>query len=239
MSYAAAAQFGNYNPNAFGWPRNADLVPLRFDDVNFGQCARDAHPVFMALLAELVPRIPGGLKAGSCWAYAATDDLPDGSWSFHHYGIAIDVNWNVNHMGTNIPDATGQYAIPRAAATAIAAKYGCEWGGNWSGGFHDNMHFEIHLPPAQARAVTSLNPKDAPMSAVELTTITNAIKAVNKRLDGLQAALTVIVHGEHAGPSWPKGHPNSQDDTGPILRQLAADVAALKAAQAATKKVGP
>ena len=234
MSYASDAHFNNYDPSGFGWPRQADLVPLSFNGVNFGQCARAAHPVFMALLGELVPHIPGGLKAGSCWAYAATDDLPDGSWSFHHYGIAIDVNWNVNHMGNNIPDASGQYAIPRAAATAIAHKYGCEWGGNWLGGFHDDMHFEIHLTPAQAAAVTPYQlsaPKDKPMSAAEVNRLQDQIHALKEqlvaRIDAVHAGVTLTVHGD-------KTHPNGQDQTGPVIRQMAADLAELKAAQAPT-----
>lgn len=157
--YSARAHFNNYDPSSFGWPHAVpDLVPLSFDGVNFGQCARQAHGLFVALLTELVPHIQGGLHAGSCWCYSTTDDLPDGSWSFHRYGIAIDVNWNVNHMGTNIPDAHGKYAIPRGIATALARKYGCEWGGNWSGGFHDNMHFEVHLTPDVARTVTPAKP---------------------------------------------------------------------------------
>ena len=152
------ANFNNYDPASFGWSRNPDLVPYSFHGVNFGQVARAAKPVFDALLTELVPHIEGGLVAGKCWGYSATDDLPDGSWSFHHYGLAIDVNWNVNHMGNDIPDATGLYAIPRAVAASIATKYGCEWGGDWLDGFHDNMHFEVHLSPAEASAVTGSTP---------------------------------------------------------------------------------
>ena len=238
MSYASDAHFNNYDPSGFGWPRQADLVPLSFNGVNFGQCARAAHPVFMALLGELVPHIPGGLKAGSCWAYAATDDLPDGSWSFHHYGIAIDVNWNVNHMGNDIPDGAGQYAIPRDVATSVARKYGCEWGGNWLGGFHDDMHFEIHLTPAKAAAVkpTSSPQKDAPMSAAEVRAIQDQIHSLKEqlfaRIDAVHSGVTLTVHGD-------KTHPNGQDQTGPVIRQIAADLAELKAAVGGpTKKAG-
>ena len=135
-------------------------------------------------------------------------------------------------MGNDIADGAGQYAIPRAAATALAAKYGCEWGGNWSGGFHDNMHFEIHLSPAQAVAVQPVTPpapKDAPMSKAEVATIQAQIHALNvqlsERIERVHAGVTLTVHGD-------KTHVNGQDQIGPIIRQLAADVAALKAAQA-------
>lgn len=157
--YSAQAHFGDYDPTTFGWPHaTPDLVPLSFDGVSFGSCARDAHPVFIALLTELVPLIPGGLHAGSCGAYSTTDDLAGGVWSFHHYGIAIDVNWNVNKMGVPNP-ATGEYAIPHAQASAIAHKYGCEYGGDWSSP-KDWMHFEVHLSPAVAQTVQVLDPTD-------------------------------------------------------------------------------
>lgn len=154
---ASRAHFGDYTPTDFGWPHKVpDLVPLEFDGVSFGSCARDAHGVFTALLTELVPHIPGGLHAGSCGAYSTTDDLPDGSWSFHRYGIAIDVNWNVNKMG--VPNAaTGKYAIPHKIASQLARKYGCEYGGDWTNP-KDWMHFEIHLSPQVARTVTANSP---------------------------------------------------------------------------------
>lgn len=157
MSLAAQAHFGDYTPTDFGWPHQVpDLVPLQFDGVSFGSCARDAHGVFTALLTELVPHIKGGLHAGSCGAYSTTDDLPDGSWSFHRYGIAIDVNWNVNKMG--VPRAArGRYAIPHKIASQIARKYGCEYGGDWTNP-KDWMHFEIHLSPQVARTVTADSP---------------------------------------------------------------------------------
>lgn len=151
MSYASEAHFNNYDPASFGWSRNYDLVPFVFGGVNFGQVARAAKPVFTALLTELVPHIPGGLKPGKCWGWSATDDLAGGVWSFHHYGIAIDINWNKNVMGSPTP-GVGQYAIPHDIASKIATKYGCEYGGDWSAP-KDWMHFEIHLAPADARDV--------------------------------------------------------------------------------------
>jgi hypothetical protein len=175
--YSAQAHFGNYDPSSFGWPHAVpDLVPLVFDGVNFGQCARDVHPVFVALLTELVPLIPGGISFGAHddWAYSTTDDLPDGSWSFHRYGLAFDLNWIENPMGTysTNPDAGMAGAIPHAAASAIATKYGCEYGGDWSGGdghtgFKDYMHFECHLSPDVARTVKTLAAPPAPALTIQ------------------------------------------------------------------------
>lgn len=181
---ADAAHFGDYNPTDFGWPHTVpDLVPLTFDGVSFGSCARDAHGVFMALLTELVPHIQDGLHAGSCGGYSTTDDLPDGSWSFHRYGIAIDINWNVNKMG--VPNAaTGKYAIPHKIASQIAHKYGCEYGGDWTNP-KDWMHFEVHLSPQVARAVTATATTDtteddmADLTAAQLGQIAHAVWAFN------------------------------------------------------------
>jgi hypothetical protein len=147
------AHWNTYDPGAFGWERETvpRLVPFQYNGVNFGQVAADAHDLFTAFLGELVPKIPGGLEPGKCWGYASTDDLEDGSWSFHHYGLALDINWDVNPMGHNLIDPAGPHAIPRAAASALALKYGLEWGGNWRAGFHDLMHFEVHLSPGIAR----------------------------------------------------------------------------------------
>jgi hypothetical protein len=174
--YAAQAHWNNYDPSSFGWPRNADLVPFTFQGVNFGQCARAALPVFTALLNELVPLIPGGIDAVRAvkddWSYAATDDLPDGSWSFHHYGTAFDLDWSKNPMGTytSNPLEGQQGAIPHEAASRIARRYGCEWGGDWSGGhgnsgFKDFMHFEVHLSPDLARTVMPLTTGGLTMDA--------------------------------------------------------------------------
>lgn len=200
MSYASQAHFNNYDPSSFGWSRNVDLVPLTFDGVNFGQCARAAHPVLTAVLAELVPLIPGGLKAGSCWAYSTTDDLAGGTWSFHHYGIAMDVNWNVNKMG--VPNAAkGQYAIPHAAASAIARKYGCEYGGDWTAP-KDWMHFEVHLPPSVARAVVPTHPTPTPPDFLE------QIMALDRNSADYKNLVADIVHGVLNAPikSTANGH---------------------------------
>ncbi len=162
---ADLAHWKDYNPVDFGWGGEFDpeahgnqLTPLVVDGVSFGSCHIAAHGLFVAFVTELARHIQGGLHAGSCGCYSTTDNLPDGSRSFHSYGIAVDVNWNVNHMGNYIPDAKGEWAVPRAAATTLALKYGLEWGGNWQDGYHDNMHFEVHLSPSIARGFSTYLP---------------------------------------------------------------------------------
>lgn len=66
---------------------------------------------------------------------------------------------------------------------------------------------------------------DAPMSASEVATIKAALAASEKRVLAAVAEndriLTLLVHGDST-------HPNSQDGTGPVIRQIATDVAAIK-----------
>jgi hypothetical protein len=161
VSIASQAHFGSYSPNVFGWPHHepTNLVDLDFDGVHIGRVAAQAHGVFMSVLTDLVPLIPGGLYAGKCGAYSTTDDLPDGSWSFHHYGIAIDLNWQVNVMGRSTRP-TGRYALP-AATSAIARKWGCEWGGDWTYP-KDWMHIEVHLTPQVAATIKAPEGDDMP-----------------------------------------------------------------------------
>lgn len=194
--YAARAHFNDYWPPDFGWGGRLDpevhadmLVPFHHSNVNFGQVHKYAAELFTVLLDELVPHIDGGLVAGKCWGYSTTDNLPDGTRSFHSFGLAIDVNWHVNHMGTNIPDAHGKGAIPRGPATAIAHALGIEWGGNWRGGYHDNMHFECHLSPADARQVRlTQSPTTDPLE--------ETIMALYGSKAEFETALRGIVHDE-------------------------------------------
>lgn len=183
-SYESQAMFNNYSPVSIGWGGAFDpeahpalLVDFSYNAVSFGKMHRDAVGLFRALLDELVPLIPGGLKAGSCGCYNPNSTLQDGSRSFHTWGIAIDVNWNVNHMGTDLPSPTGQYAIPHADAQRIAHKYGCEYGGTDWGSFNDDMHIEIHLPPRVAATVTP--EVDMPLSADDLNKIAAVTKPTN------------------------------------------------------------
>jgi hypothetical protein len=222
VSLAMQAHFGNYNPSTLGWSRNPDLVPLEFGGTNFGQCARQVHGVFTAILTELVPHIPGGIAFGphDDWAYSATDDLSDGSWSFHHYGIAFDLNWRENPMGTysSNPDAGRTGAIPHTLASQIAEKYGCEYGGDWSGGdghagFKDFMHFECHLSPAVAATV------QAPL--------TDWFDMATK--DDLRAVLTDFLHAKDGKPYGIESlEREALSDVIAQVKQLTVDVAAIK-----------
>lgn len=157
---------GDYWPPDFGWGvggeldpmhNGAALVPMEWHGETFYSTHRDALGLWQVFFTLLVPHIEGGLNTAKTGSYNPASKLPDGSRSFHTWGIAMDVNWDVNHMGQNIPDAHGQHAVPRRYATELAPLLGLEWGGNWLDGYHDNMHFEIHLPPDVARQIKPLH----------------------------------------------------------------------------------
>jgi len=216
------AHFGNYNPYSFGWKIEPNLVPFTFKGVNFGQCAAEVHDIFIALLTELEPIIPGGIAFGphDDWAYSSTDELPDGSPSFHHFGIAFDLNWRENPMGNyaNNPDASQKGAIPTQKAIAIARKYGCEYGASWSGGpnrlgFKDYMHFECHLDRSVAKAFKFVPP--APVDPFLET-----IMALYANRAEFETALRAIVHDEVAQRGVRVAYINGNDnnDSDPSTR---------------------
>lgn len=161
----------NYYPPSYGWAYGGNLdpmhnpqmlVPMSFDGHTFYQTHRYALGLWRVFFKLLVPSIKGGLNHAKTGSYNPASKLPDGSRSLHTLGIAMDVNWDVNHMGQNIPDAHGYHAVPRHQATTIAELLGLEWGGNWLGGYHDNMHFEIHLPPHITHRIQPINWSEHP-----------------------------------------------------------------------------
>lgn len=161
-----STHYNDYWPPDFGWDVGGPLdpfahpdviVPFEFEGQKMYSTHRDAVGLWHVFFRLLVPSIKGGLNAAKTGSYNPDSKLPDGSRSFHTWGIAMDVNWDVNHMGQDIPDAHGYHAVPRHQATTIADLLGLEWGGNWGGGYHDDMHFESHLPPSVARQIQPIH----------------------------------------------------------------------------------
>lgn len=139
------------DPSSFGWQHNGPMEPLVFQGKNFGQVAAGTGPLWQGLLTDIVPHIPGGLNNfQGCYADRQNVNSP-GRLSFHAYGLACDVNYNVNANGSDPAFLTGPHVIPIVQAQQAAAKWGMEWGGDW--GFPDPMHFELHLSPEQVRQV--------------------------------------------------------------------------------------
>jgi len=140
------------DPSTFGWTAGGPMEPLTYQGHSLGQVAKGTAPLWAGMLNDLVPQIPGGLNNNlGCYEYRNNVNSP-GRLSFHAYGLACDINYDRNPNGANPDSLSGQYVIPRAAAEAVAVKWGMEWGGDW--GFPDPMHFEIHLTPQQVASLT-------------------------------------------------------------------------------------
>lgn len=143
--------FGNYDPSSFGWAANEGIVEFSHSGVSFPDGAhRLAVPLFTAMLDRLVPRLSGGLVAGTCWGYKDRPIQGGSTASFHSYGLAIDVNAPDNPYYSD--GQPGQHAIADDAAMAAIDGLGIEWGGAWDVP-KDYMHFEIHADPDGARAI--------------------------------------------------------------------------------------
>lgn len=148
---SALQQNSSQDPSSFGWKHNGPMEPLVYQGHSFGQVAKGTAPLWIGMLNDLVPRIPGGLNAYlGCYEDRSNVNSP-GRLSFHAYGLACDLNYDKNPNGAAPTSLTGQYVIPISAAKEVATKWGMEWGGNW--GYPDAMHFEIHLTPAQVAQV--------------------------------------------------------------------------------------
>jgi hypothetical protein len=115
------------------------VVPVSFP----AGVAGAAAPLFTAFLNELVPTINGGMKVGECWGFSNKQNTNSpGKWSFHAYGLALDINAPSNPNGSsNMGKAPGKYQLP-PETEGLARKYGLLWLGD-----SDPMHVECHLAP--------------------------------------------------------------------------------------------
>lgn len=108
---------------------------------------RDAAPIFGAFITDIVGRgypVAGAVRDD--WGYNCRRIAGSDSWSWHAWGLAIDLNALKNPMGpsliTDMPPWIDE----------VAAKYGIFWGGNFNRR-KDAMHFELHLTPDAAAKV--------------------------------------------------------------------------------------
>ena len=85
-------------------------------------------------------------------------------WSLHAYGIAIDINWQLNPYGGY------RYHIPSSLAAAICrirtnnGKQVWNWGGYWRG-TKDWMHFEIVCSPRDLASGINWSTVNGPVAA--------------------------------------------------------------------------
>ena len=82
------------------------------------------------------------INLASCYCFrtmnngSGTDAL-----SHHSYGVALDINWDVNpHIYYGTPDESSQYYI-NADVVNVFKSHGFYWGGDWNDPWTDWMHF--------------------------------------------------------------------------------------------------
>lgn len=157
-------EFGNYDPSNFGWSHcdGADIVPYSFDCAEFGGGVhRLAVPIFDRALSELtawagfvLDRRPP-IESGN-WGYECRTIGGLGAWSFHAYGLAIDISAPSNPSGDMNP-ASSPHRVPNGTGARLS-HLGIEWGGDWSRSSVDRMHLEIHMWPEEIGAIVGRSP---------------------------------------------------------------------------------
>lgn len=149
--------FGDQNPGSWGWPRCGDQSFERFSyhghDFPAGIVA--GHGPYWTQALDILCAQPGfrlpdstGLDAG-CWGQECRPIAGSDRWSFHAYGLALDIAAPWNPRGAN-PPASSPHRLP-ANTGVLLRPLGIEWGGDWSGTV-DCMHIESHLTPGELGA---------------------------------------------------------------------------------------
>jgi hypothetical protein len=154
-------EFGSYDPGAWGWPHGpgAAIEPFSYGGHDFpGGVAIGVAPYFRAAL-DLLCAQPGftlpdttGLDAGM-WGYEDRAISGTNRWSFHAYGLAVDVAAPWNAARANPPAPTA-HRLPWNTG-ALIRPLGMEWGGDWNSSL-DWMHIELHLTPLEVGARVGL-----------------------------------------------------------------------------------
>jgi peptidoglycan hydrolase-like protein with peptidoglycan-binding domain len=143
-------EWNSQNPADWGWTHgdHAQIVPFAFDGHAFpGGVALGTEKYFTRALDRLVSQAGFSLPASrsldaGMWGY---EDRPIGGtnrWSFHAYGLAIDIAAPWNPQGSSQPSQS-PHRLPLQTAELIR-DLGFVWGGSWSGR-PDWMHIELHL----------------------------------------------------------------------------------------------
>ena len=134
------------SPDGFGWgPPCPERQISAFEAGGIALTAQDqAIPLFKMFIEEIVSRgYPVAGNVRDDWGYNCRRIAGSSTFSYHAWGLAIDLNALRNPMG---PDLITD--MP-AWIDEVAFKYGLVWGGNFNRR-KDAMHFELHLSQAEA-----------------------------------------------------------------------------------------
>lgn len=150
-------RWGEYDPGAWGWPRCSEQAyqSYSFQGHGFPSGVVVGHGRFWDRALETLCAQPGfrlpdstGLDAG-CWGQECRPITGTNRWSFHAYGLCLDVAapWNPQHAN---PPAPSPHRLPVNTGDLLRPM-GIEWGGDWASS-PDWMHIECHLTPAEMTA---------------------------------------------------------------------------------------
>jgi peptidoglycan hydrolase-like protein with peptidoglycan-binding domain len=149
--------FDSQQPETWGWKRgaSADIVPFSYAGHAFPQgVARGTDALWRAALDRICAQPGFALPAdlglgGGCWGYSNRMKASGKGWSFHAYGLALDVGAPWNPMSSTVPPAH-LHRLPRNTGELVRP-LGMVWGGS----FGDWMHLEIHLSPAEVHGLAA------------------------------------------------------------------------------------
>jgi hypothetical protein len=168
---------------------------------------KEAAPIFAAFIEDIVRRgysVVGPIPDD--WGYNCRRIAGSNTWSWHAWGMAIDLNALKNPMGptlvTDMPPWIDE----------VAGRYGLVWGGNFNRR-KDAMHFEMHLTPMQAATMRR---------KLEDTMGLADIEAINKHTDEIYRLL------EHGTPEPTSGRRDHLSSIVNQLLSLKAEVAELR-----------
>lgn len=135
-------------PNDRDWGQpcpSGDIVELVARGVNFpGGIHRRAVQPFKGLASEFHEQVEP-LQNGACWGYDCRNISGSDSYSYHAWGLAIDVNAPDHPQGQQ-----GTFTAKQAdTCRQLAEKYGMRWGGDYTSTV-DEMHFEFMGSPDDA-----------------------------------------------------------------------------------------
>jgi hypothetical protein len=104
---------------------------------------RGIAPLVVRLVADLEKVQGRPFNQYGCWGYARRSVAGTAVYSFHAYGLAIDLE-----APRHPQYRRGTWGGREGQVRYVAGKYGFQWGGVWSR--PDEMHFEFHGSAAQA-----------------------------------------------------------------------------------------
>jgi hypothetical protein len=154
--------FGSQNPESFGWRlgKDAGVQAFSYDGHDFpAGVARGTVPLWTMALNRLVSaggfRLPDdrGLDGG-CWGFEHRKISGSNGWSFHAYGLALDVAAPWNPFSSS-PPPPSPFRLPMNTGELLRP-LGIAWGGDWSGR-KDYMHIEIHASPDEVANLIAAN----------------------------------------------------------------------------------